>query len=666
MASAIDQIEDAAGVGMDEGELQASLKSYIDDAVNYADSFLATQRREATRYYRGDKFGTEEDGRSQVVMTTLRDTVQQAMPSLMRVFAGSERVVEYVPRGEEDVPMAEQATDYANYVFMQDNPGYQILWCAFKDALTKKVGIVKAYYDDSVEVQTFNFTKLNLLAVQELQNDPDLEIVALDGDEMGFEFDVEVRRSTKKDKIRVEVLPPEEFLISRDARSMDDAIFVAHRSMRTPSQLIAMGYPEDLVRKHITKNDDLTWNRERYERNKYELSDAGGSRDRERVLYIESYVYADYDGDGIDELRRVCCMGDGHEVVANDPWDIRPFADFHMDPEPHTFFGHDLFDRTKDLQRVNSEIMRSLLDSLAQSVNPRMAVVDGQVNLEDALNNETGGVIRMQAPGMVQPFAQPFVGKEAMPVLDMFDRIKEQRTGISAQSSGLDAGALQSMTASAVAAIERGSKLTLEVIARNLAETGFKRLMKILLHLIVQHQDAQRMVRLRNEWVPVNPQSWDAQMDVCINVALGSGLEDQKLAVLRETLQAQVAAMQMLGPSNPLVGLGQVRHTQAKILELSGFQDVSRFWNPLPLDFQMPPDDTPSMEELLAQAQREAIMAEIQMKREDLALKAQMEALKDDRERDKTALEFALKAAELNVDWEKLEIDKARKATSAN
>ena len=665
MASIIDEIEDASGVGMEPAELNELVRSYIDDAVNYADSQLASHRREATRYYRGDKFGNEEEGRSQVVMTTLRDTVQQAMPSLMRVFAGSERVVEYVPRTEEDVPAAEQATDYANYVLMQDNPGYRILWSAFKDALTKKVGIVKAFFDDSVIVTTHQFTKLNILAVQSLQQDPNLEIVALDGDEMGVEFDVEVRRRTPNNKICVEVLPPEEFLISRDARGLDDAQFVAHRCMKTPSQLIAMGYEPEMVRSHITKADDLTLNNERHERNRFEIRDSGGSRERERVLYIESYVYADYDGDGIDELRRVCCIGDAHEVVANDPWDIRPFADFHVDPEPHTFVGHDLADRTKDLQRINSEIMRSMLDSLAQSVNPRMGVVDGHVNLEDALNNETGGIIRMDAPGMVMPYTQPFVGREAMPVLDMFDRIKEQRTGISAQSSGLDAGALQSMTASAVAAIERGSKLTLEVMARNLAETGMRRLMRVLLHLIIQHQDMERMVRLRGTWVPVDPRLWDAQMDVSINVALGSGLEDQKLMVLRETLQAQVAAMQMLGPSNPLVTLGQIRHTQARIMELSGFRDVSNFWNPVPPDFQLPPNDEPSAEELLAQAQREMIVAEIQMKREDLALRAQIEALKDDRERDKTALEFALRAAELNVDWEKLEIDKARKATSA-
>ena len=648
---------------MTNEELQRELKAEIDSAINYTDYHLSSQRTKAIHYYRGDLFGTEEEGRSQVVMTTLRDTVQQVMPSLMRVFAGSDKVVEYAPRSAEDVPMAEQATDYANYVLMQDNPGYRVIYGACKDALYQKVGITKAYYDESVEVRYHRFTGLNLLALNELFNDPDVEFVEVEEGPNG-EFDVELKRMKKRDRIVVENLPPEEFLIDRKARSLRQAQFVAHRCKMVPHELVAMGYPKELVDKHKSTNDDLTWNRERHARNRYEITDADG--DSESVLYIEAYIYRDVDEDGLAELRRVCLMGDGYEVVDNEPWDMIPFADWQIDPEPHTFIGHDLADRTMDLQRINSEVTRAMLDSLAQSINPRMAVVEGKANMNDVLNNETGGVIRQDAPGMVQPLAQPFVGKEAMPVLEMFDQIKEARTGISRQAAGLDADALQSMTASAVSAIEQGSKMTLEVMARNLAETGFKKLMGQLLQLITKHQDQPRMVRLRNEWVDVDPSTWDAQMDVCVNVALGSGLEGQKMAVLGRTLEIQQAALAQMGISNPLVGLGQVRYTLGEMLELSGFQDTSRFFNPLPIDFQVPPPEPqPTPEELLAEAQREATYAEVEMKRADLQLKERDMMLQDDRERDKAAADFAIELVKAGVKQEEIDMKSAREAMQA-
>ena len=662
----IDEVEDAQGVGMEPGELERWLGKEIDTAIEYTDGRLSTRRELATAYYRGAKFGGEEDGRSQFVMTTYRDTVQQAMPSLMRVFMGSEKVVEYVPREAEDAAMAEQATDYVNYVLTQDNPGYEVIRGAIRDSLGQLVGIVKAFYDESTEVETHQFSGMPFPAVLELQNDPENEVLALSADPSETFYDIEVRRRRPKNRICVEVLPPEEFLIDRTARSLESAVFVAHRCLKTVSELVAMGYPQDLVEKHTTKSSDLQSNRERTRRSRFEYAD--GDYDRDLVLYVEAYPYVDYDGDGIAELRKICCMGDQHEVVMNEPWNFRPFADFHIDPSPHSFLGYDLFDRTKDLQKVNSEIMRNMLDSLAQSIHPRVAAWEDQVNMDDLLNNETGGIVRttQPPPQVLQPLAQPFVGRDAMPVMDLFEVIRESRTGISKQTSGLDADALQSMTASAVSAIEEGSKLTLEEMARNLAETGFRKLFKILLKLVIQHQDAPRMVRLRNEWVQVDPSLWDAQMDVSVNVGLGSGGDDRKLAVLAKTLEYQMTAMQNMGPSNPLVGIGQVRYTLGKMLELNGFKDTSRFFKPLPVDFDLPPSDEPTGEEMLLQAQREAIYAEMQIKQAELEQKWADMRLRDDRERDKAAAKFAIDAAGVGVDIEKLNIDKAREKLSAS
>src|SRR5574343_406852 len=106
-------MEDIIQPGMDE--LKQHVLNQSDDASNWIDSDIAPVRAKATRYYKGEKFGNEEEGRSQIVLTEVRDSVLQILPSLMRVFFSGEKVVEFVPVGPEDVSAAEQATDYVNY-----------------------------------------------------------------------------------------------------------------------------------------------------------------------------------------------------------------------------------------------------------------------------------------------------------------------------------------------------------------------------------------------------------------------------------------------------------------------------------------------------------------------------------------------------------------------
>ncbi len=137
---------------MDDTELQGIVSGELEDAVSYIDSDVSPIRAKGTEYYRGDPFGNEEDGRSQVVAMEVRDTVSAMLPSLMKVFFSSENVVEYVPRGPEDVAGAQQATDYANYIFSNDNNGFMTTYALFKDSLVRKCGIAKYWYSKSVRI----------------------------------------------------------------------------------------------------------------------------------------------------------------------------------------------------------------------------------------------------------------------------------------------------------------------------------------------------------------------------------------------------------------------------------------------------------------------------------------------------------------------------------
>jgi hypothetical protein len=668
----------AATEPMDDAELQSIITQDLTDAVSYVDSDLSPTRAKGTEYYRGDLFGNEVEGNSKVVAMEVRDTVSAMLPSLMRVFFNSENVVEFTPRGPEDVKMAQQATDYANYIFQNDNNGFLTSYAIFKDALVRKCGIAKFWWEDEEQVRIEEYSGLDDQTLEMLMQEPGAEVKIITSypdpsiDELQIStvdpvtgqpvmmppamvHDVQIKRITKDGRIRIMAVPPEELLLDRRARSFDDATIIAHRQMATMADLLAMGYDQDEIEENLSTTD-LDSNDEYLARQP--LSTTFGTNDAanpmmRRVLYIEAYSRVDYDGDGIAELRKVCCMGGGYKVVRNLPASYIPFADFPCDPEPHTspLEAMSIFDITRDLQEIKSEILRNTLDSLAQSIHPRTAVVEGQVNIDDVLNNETGAIIRMRAPGMVQPLSTPFVGQAAFPMMEYMDQIKEDRTGMSKAAMGLNADALQSSTKAAVNATISASQGRIELTARILAE-GMKKLFKGILFLTITHQDKARMVRLRNEWVQIDPRFWDATMDANINIALGNGDTNEKLQALMMIMSKQEQILQQLGPTNPLVTPQQFSNTLRKIVELSGFKDTTSYFQQIPADYVPPtPPQKPSPEEVLAQVQAESIKADIQKKAAELELKRQQMLLDDDLARDKMAQDMYLKKYEIELKY---------------
>lgn len=659
--------------GVTEDELHGIVSGEIDDAQSYIDDVISPERAMAGQYYKGEPFGNEEEGRSQVVSMDVRDTVQAIMPSIMRVFFGSSNVVEFAPNGPEDIQNAEQATDYVNYCLTRDNNLFMVCYETFKDALVRKNGIAKVWWNEDEDVQTYNFEGLSQEAYTVLAADPDVEIVEVemetgemammgpDGVEIMVpkptEYSCTIRRKTKKGRLCVAAVPPEEFLIDRRARNIEDAEFVAHRRYVTVSDLVKMGYEMDEIENlGYETQDDFEGNQETFDRNPNATILGAGRTDvaSRKVLYIEAYVRVDMDGDGIAELRRVCVGGTAYKILHNERCDLIPFVSFCPDPEPHTFFGLSIADVVMDIQLIKSNILRNMLDSLAQSIHPRTAVVEGQVNLEDVMNTEVGGIIRMRAPGMVQPFNQPFVGQAAFPMLAYMDELRENRTGISKAAAGLDANALQSSTRAAVAATITAAQQHIELICRIFAETGMKVLFDKALKLITMYQDAPRMVRLRNQFVPIDPRVWNANMDVVVNVALGSGTTEEKMNFLGQIAAKQEMLIQQGGvDNNPLVDLSQYRNTLAQMLAMAGFKDADMFFknpalNPPP---PPPPPPPPSPEQILAQVQVQAIQADIQKKAAELELQREEMMRKDDRERDKLDADLMIKAAEIEAKY---------------
>ena len=653
---------------MSEEELQNIIIAEIDDAQNYIDDDISPQRALAGQYYKGEPFGNEEEGRSQAMSMDVRDTVQAMMPSIMKVFFAANNVVEFAPNGPEDVATAQQATDYVNYCLTRDNNLFSECYSTFKDALIRKNGIMKVWWNTEKDVTTHYFTGLDEATFSVLQADANIEVKDVEityGETMvetpmgmmsqtqPATYDCTVVRTVEKGRLCVQSVPPEEFLIDRRARSIETAEFVAHRRYVTVSDLVKMGYDFDEVQDlGFETLDDFEGNQETFDRNPQAFVQITGRTDTtsRKVLYIEGYVYVDMDGDGIAELCRVCVAGTANKILHWEPCDFIPFVDFCPDPEPHTFFGMSIADVTMDIQLIKSNILRNTLDSLAQSIHPRTGVVEGQVNIEDVMNTEVGGIIRMRAPGMVQPFTMPFVGQQAFPMLQYMDELRENRTGISKAASGLDANALQSSTRAAVAATITAAAQHIELICRIFAETGMKSLFHKSMQLIAKNQDAPRMVRLRNTFVPIDPRVWDTSMDVVVNVAIGTGSNEEKMAFLGQVAAKQEMLMQM---GAPLADMQGYYNTLSQMMALAGFKDPTVFFkDPAMMPPPPPPaPPQPTPEEMLSQVQMEAIRADIQKKAAELELQREEMLRKDDRERDKLDADMMIKAAEIEAKY---------------
>ncbi len=646
-------------------EFQAIVRNEIEQALGYYDTEFSQDRIDAMDYYLGEPFGNEQEGRSQVVSTEVSDTIEHIMPSLMRIFAQSDEYVRFAPKGPEDVAMAEQASDYCNWIINNDNPGFEIVHNWFKDALLQKMGVVKYYWDETAEMQTEEYEGLNEQELTIIVSDPNVEIVSQSekvvGEDMELpdgsvipapiSYDIKVRRTNVFGRVAIENVPPEEFLTGKRAKSLEDADFVAHRTTKTVSDLVEMGYDRDEVEAYGGYTD-LEISEERTSR--FEDLETNADFDSldpamREVLVVESYIRTDYDGDGIAEFRRVLTIGEGHHILENEEFDHIPFAILSPILMPHRAIGRSVAELVMDVQLIKSTLMRQLLDNIYNTNNSRVVAVEGQVNLDDLLTNRPGGIVRARAPGMVQPLAVPEVSRSVFPALEYMDRLKEQRTGVSRQSMGLDADALQSTTATAVAAMTSASQGKIEMIARVFAETGMRRLFRGILHLVTKYDNKPKIIRLNNQFVPVDPREWSHTFDVQINVGLGNGTRDEQLRTLFLIVQKQEQIMQMMGPNNPIVNPVLYRNALAKIAELSGFKNSAEFF----ADPRQAPPQQPQQPQ-----QDPAIAIEMQK------LQAELEM-----DRQKMQMEFELKKqkmlADLQLRREELEFEKQLRTEKA-
>ena len=652
-------------------EVEGIVQTAISDAVDFVESEISEDRIKAQRYYDGDCDLGYEDGRSKVVATKVRDTVRAVKPSLMRIFLSTAKPVEYVPHGQEDVAMAEQATEFMHHEFTRLN-GYRVMNDAFQDALIKKQGIVKAYWMTYPEAEIYTFTDLSDDEYTYLIDDDSVTVIehtaemSIEIDEMGMEMEmpthsVKLSRQKERGELCIESVPPEEFFINSDARSLADAYIVAHRTDMRAGDLIAMGYDPEVVLNLDSFDDgsDVT-EAEVQERRGYDVDSSDEDMQdpsMRNVAVTEAYMRIDVDGTGVPVLHKLTCGGTSYELLDYEPCDEIPFAKFEVDPEPHTFYGRSLAEIVMDDQDAATSVLRSILDNVAMTNNPRLGIVEGAVNIDDVLNNEIGAIVRMRAPGSVQELTVPFTAGQTLGALTYLDGLVETKTGVSRASMGLDPDAMQSTTKAAVQATVQAAAGQVEVMVRNLAD-GMRDLFGIMLRLMSKNVDEEQMMRMNGTFVPVDPRVWDATFDVSINVGLGTGREEEKIMALNQALQMQTMVYQTYGPMNGLVSMTNIRNTLADQLAVAGIRNADRYFAPITPEIEM------QMLQMQQQAQAqqgqgadpnaaflqaEQIKAQVKMQSDmaKLQLDAQKAAAKDDLERDQMAQDLMVDAAKI-------------------
>ena len=647
-----------------EQEILSILAKEIHNSSGYIGGEIVSRRKKSLEYYLGNPLGNEQEGRSQVVSNDVMDTVESLMPSLMKIFTSGDNVFACEGVGPEDEEMARQASDYINHIFLKENNGFTSLYTAFKDALIQKNGILKVYWDDSSKTEREEYTRLTDDEFTDLVEDSEVSVTHHSEykesitDDRGKEIDkvtlhdVVIHRTKLYGRVRIDPVPPEEFLIERRCKDIDSANFVAHRVNKTKSELVEMGYDPDLVYSLPTGNSE-NFSEDVFVRHQnidFGSGESSGDKSTDTVLIHECYIRMDADGDGKAELLKVCVAGDGKKLLDATEVDTIPFISMTPVIMPHRFHGRSIAELVEDIQLIKSTVMRQMLDNMYLTNNNRVAIQDGQVAMDDLLTNRPGGIVRTKQPpqNVMMPIQAQPITEQASGMLGYLDSVKESRTGVSKTSQGLNADSLNNKTATGMNQVLTQSQMRMELIARIFAETGVKDLALKIFELICKYQQKEKIVRIRGKYIPMRPYEWKDRVNVTIHVGLGTGSKEQQLILVNAILERQMQAINLQqNVYGPMVNLRNIYNSLKKLVENAGLNSIEPFFMDPDVGAaqmpQLPPKPPTEFEKVtLAQVQGENQRAQLKAETEVKRIEAMMR---------QHLLDFELKIKEIELKY---------------
>ena len=667
--------------GMSDTRLEAIIAAQIELAKSHDSQNREAPRSKALDYYLGDmdKYVPPEPNRSKVVSRDVADTIGWMLPGVMRVFTASDKMAEAEPVGLEDIPFATEATDAINYVFWKDNKGYEIVYAATWDALLFGNGVVKTWYDDT-PVHAISFhSGLTEDQAALLLGDDGIEVLAQKQTETVIDgapavlYDLKIKRKTADGRFIVAAIPPEEFLIDADAVATDEAAFTAHWERKTRSELVSMGYDKaDVYAIPEAGRQDTP---EAAARNLDTESAEAVDRSMELIDYFECYVRVDVDDDDEAELVRACYAGGANGKLLNwEVWeDENPFDDIPCEPIPHRWDARSIADETIDVQDVKTVLTRQMLNNTYWVNNPQR-FVSGKVKNPDELTTPTfGGTVYGEQGTTIEDLTVPYIGDKSLAGIGYMDEVVQRRTGVGRQSMALDPEALQNQTAEASRNQRDAAYSQHELVARNMAEFGWKKVFRKLLRLLIKHQTQPRKIMLKGEEKQIDPRFWNADMDVTINVGLGTGSRDRDLMMLRQVLADQLAlADRFMGSGaadDAIDMLPKIVQTMVRMAESAGIRNPEDYYPAYTeqkvaalkqMAQQRAAQPDPKVQADMAKAQ-----ADVQLQQQKAQADIGLEQARMQAERERAGMELQIRreqiAAEMSLKREQLQAELALK-----
>lgn len=564
---------------LSDGQIAAFIKSEESNALNY-ESELSAKRAKLLDYYNQQPFGDEVEGQSRVVTSDVADTVEWMLPSLLRIFTQGKNIVRVEGGRKEHDGEAMEKELIANHIFLKENPGVLILHNMFKDALLQYIGVAKVFVQEINKRRVEEYENLSLeeLAVLESRDD---EITDIEEEETedGPRYKCKVTHVEKGNKIGIEVIPPEEFLISKRERDFESPIFCGHRSPKTRSQLIEMGFDKEIVN---SLDPDIPYEQTREKNARFHDYDRlfvnESLHSPNDTIYLgEYYAQIDVNGDGVVEYYKIFYAS--NRLLEKEEVDDHPFAVCVPCPIPHRAIGTCPAEQAADIQFRKSTLTRQMLDNIYQTNYPRLAH-SNKVDLDDLLTPRPGGTVEIDtdAPdvaGHVQSIGiQPLIEPILM-ALERTDTEREIRTGVSRFSQGLDADSLNKTATGFKGTMEAGQQ-RLDLVARLFADGGIKVLFEKIIKFAGRYQDEEMQIRVVGKDITINPKLWTDNTNVRIDVGLGSGERQEKIINLNNILQKQE---QYMSAALPIVDQKKIYNTLDKLVTEVGLKDVDQYFN---------------------------------------------------------------------------------------
>ena len=635
---------------LDDDQIVSIVDTNIRRSIGYYDSEISSERRKVMQYYSAALPRPAHDGNSKYVSQDVYDAVESMKAALLETFSTGNKTMRFAPQNVEDVATAEVCTEYTDYVLHRQNNLFEVMQTVIHDGLIARAGICKVFWDVQSESSLEYIEGLTEEELDALLADENVEIEELEQDEMGM-FTGELRVTRDTSQVRVEAVAPEEFLIEPQAKSLESVTFCAHRTKKTISDLLEMGYDEDDV-SSIADNEDNDFDGDPEILARFDdlgsdqfNSVKGYQRQTRQVTVIEAYIELDVEGTGKADLYRVVKCS--NVLLEKELVQRRPFVAFVPLPVPHAFHGNNFGEKLLGIQNARTVLTRSILDHAMVTNNPRYTVVKGALtNPRELIDNRVGGIVNVTRPDAINPMPQASLNPYVFQTIQMLDEDKEDTSGVSRLSQGLNKDAISKQNSAAmVEQLATMSQQRQKIIARNFANNFLKPLFSIVYQLVVENESEEKIVELAGRYVNVNPAKWADKRDVQVEFNLGYGDQEtmvQKYLAFHTLLSTDPSLGQMYSPENKYKMLGA-------IFEKSGIKNIADFLTDPAQIPPPPPDPAQEMQMQMAQKQLEIQERQTAVSEMKAQFDAQMGQMKHELAQMKVQQDFALKSDKMDL-----------------